>query len=63
MFILLAEKFLNCGWLRGAVFQVNLKYPHVEITVSLVTYEITTLAKEFEIMTKRLGNFVFTKLN
>ena len=30
--ILLHEKFLQCDWLRGVVFQLNLKYLHVKIT-------------------------------
>ena len=32
VFILLHEKFLQFDWLRAVVFQLNLKYPHVEIT-------------------------------
>ena len=30
--ILLHEKFLQFDWLRAMVFQLNLKYLHVEIT-------------------------------
>ena len=30
--ILLHEKFLQFDWLRGVVFQLNLKYLHVKIT-------------------------------
>ena len=30
--ILLNEKFLQFDWLRGVVFQLNLKYLHVKIT-------------------------------
>ena len=37
--ILLAEKFLESDWLRREVFQPNLKYPHVEITVAVKTEE------------------------
>ena len=33
--ILRAETFLKCDWLRQAVFQSNLKYLHVKITVSM----------------------------
>ena len=35
-FILLHEKFLQFDWLRAVVFQLNLKYLHVKITVSHV---------------------------
>ena len=35
--ILLHEKFLQFDWLRAVVFQLNLKYLHVKITVSIVT--------------------------
>ena len=35
--ILLPEKFLQYDWLRADVFQLNLKYLHVKITVSMVT--------------------------
>ena len=31
LFILLREKFLQYDWLRAVVFQLNLKYLHVEI--------------------------------
>ena len=34
--ILLYEKFLQFDWLRAVVFQLNLKYLHVKITVSMV---------------------------
>ena len=33
-FILLPEKFLQFDWLRADVFQLNLKYLHVKITVT-----------------------------
>ena len=36
MLILLHEKFLQFDWLRAVVFQLNLKYLHVKITVSHV---------------------------
>ena len=36
-FILLPEKFLPFDWLRADVFQLNLKYLHVKITVTMVT--------------------------
>ena len=36
-FILLPEKFLQFDWLRADVFQLNLKYLHVKITVTMVT--------------------------
>lgn len=39
--MLLAEKFLNCNRLNGALFQLNLKYQHVEIAVSIVTHKKT----------------------
>ena len=35
--ILLPEKFLQFDWLRPDVFQLNLKYLHVKITVTMVT--------------------------
>ena len=35
-FILLPENFLQIDWLRGEIFQLNLKYIHVKITVSMV---------------------------
>ena len=35
--ILLPEKFLQFDWLRADVFQLNLKYLHVKITVIMVT--------------------------
>ena len=34
-FILLPEKFLSFDWLRAEVFQLNLKYLHVKITVTI----------------------------
>ena len=34
---LLPEKFLPIDWLRAEVFQLNLKYLHVKITVAMVT--------------------------
>ena len=36
-FILLPEKFLPFDWLRAEIFQLNLKYLHVKITVTIVT--------------------------
>ena len=35
-FVLRAEKFLLFDWLRADVFQLNLKYLHVKITVIMV---------------------------
>ena len=35
--ILLPKKFLQFDWLRADVFQLNLKYLHVKITVTMVT--------------------------
>ena len=35
--ILLPQKFLPFDWLRAEVFQLNLKYLHVKITVTMVT--------------------------
>ena len=35
--ILLPEKFLPFDWLRAEVFQLNLKYLHVKMTVTMVT--------------------------
>ena len=35
--ILLNEKFLPFDWLRAEVFQLDLKYLHVKITVTMVT--------------------------
>ena len=37
LLILLPEKFLPFDWLRAEVFQLNLKYLHVKITVTMVT--------------------------
>ena len=36
IFILLPKKFLPFDWLRAEVFQLNLKYLHVKITVTMV---------------------------
>ena len=33
LFILLHEKFLQFDWLRAVVFQLNLKYLHVKISI------------------------------
>ena len=35
--MLLHEEFLQFDWLRAIVFQLNLKYLHVKITVSILT--------------------------
>ena len=35
--ILLPEKLLPFDWLSAVVFQLNLKYLHVKITVTIVT--------------------------
>ena len=32
LFVLQADKFLKCDWLRPVVFKPNLKYLHVKIT-------------------------------
>ena len=45
-----AKKFLKHDWLRQVVFQPNLKYLHVKITVSVVT-EMTVFS--FETMLER----------
>ena len=37
-FILLPEKFLQFDWLRAEVFQLNLKYLHVKITVTMTEF-------------------------
>ena len=37
VFILVPEKFLSFDWLRAEVFQLNLKYLHGKITVTVVT--------------------------
>ena len=37
MFILPPEKFLPFDWLRAEVFQLNLKYLHAKIIVTMVT--------------------------
>ena len=37
LIILQAKKFLQCDWLKRAVFNPNLKYLHVKITVSMAT--------------------------
>ena len=34
-FLLLQEKFLQFDWLKAVVFQLNLKYLHVKITILL----------------------------
>ena len=36
VFILLPEKFLQFDWLRADTFQLNLKYLHVKVTVTMV---------------------------
>ena len=36
--ILLPEKFVPFDWLRAEVFQLNLKYLDVKITVTMVTH-------------------------
>ena len=36
-FILLPEKFLPFDWVRAEVFQLNSKYLHVKITITVVT--------------------------
>ena len=35
--ILLSKKFLPFDWLRAEVFQLNFKYLHVKLTVTMVT--------------------------
>ena len=47
VFILLYEKFLQFDWLRAAVFQLNLKYLHVKITVSMVTKITKQIQKQW----------------
>ena len=57
-FILLPEKFLPFDWLRAEVFQLNLKYLHVRIIVTMVTqnhqinssHELRKWLKDFEIL-------------
>ena len=46
-FILLYEKFLQFDWLRAVVFQLNLKYLHVKITVSMVTKITKQIQKQW----------------
>ena len=53
-FILPNEKFLQFDWLRAVVFQLNLKYLHVKITVSMVT-KITKQIKKT--MAERFPDF------
>ena len=53
--ILLPEKFLQFDWLGADVFQLNLKYLHVKITVTMVTpnhhiissHELRKMAERF----------------
>ena len=47
MIILLYEKFLKFDWLRAVVFQLNLKYLHVKITVSMVTKITKQIQKQW----------------
>ena len=37
LYILLPGKFLQFDWLRADVFQLNLKYLHVKVAVTMVT--------------------------
>ena len=37
LFILLPGKFMQFDWLRVDAFQLNLRYLHVKITVTMVT--------------------------
>ena len=53
VFILLAEELLKCDWLRRSVFQPNLKYLHVKITVSITTKITTLTTVDFETMAER----------
>ena len=46
-FILLHEKFQQFHWLRAVVFQLNLKYLHVKITVSMVTKITKQIKKQW----------------
>ena len=41
MIIPLHDKFLQFDWLRAVVFQLNLKYLHVKITVSMALQKIS----------------------
>ena len=45
--ILLYEKFLQFDWLRAVVFQLNLKYLHVKITVFMVTKITKQIQKQW----------------
>ena len=45
--ILLHEKFQQFDWLRAVVFQLNLKYLHVKITVSMVTKITKQIKKQW----------------
>ena len=47
MFILLYEKFLQFDRLRAVVFQLNLKYLHVKITVSMLTKITKQIQKQW----------------
>ena len=43
--ILLPKKFLSFDWLRAEVFQLNLKYLHVKLTVTMVTQNHQIIGK------------------
>ena len=45
--LLLYEKFLQFNWLRAVIFQLNLKYLRVKITVSMVTKITTQIKKQW----------------
>ena len=42
--ILLHVKFLQFDWLRAVVFQLNLKYLHVKVAVSMALQKISHVA-------------------
>ena len=56
--MLLPEKFLQFGWQRAAVFQLNFKHLHIKITVTTVT-KIKKLYRHasYEKMAERFPDF------
>ena len=54
--LLLPEKFLQFDWLRADVFQLNLKYLHVEITGTIVTQNSSHEFRENGGKISRFGN-------
>ena len=64
--ILLPEKFLSFDWLRAEVFQLNLKYLHVKIKVTMVTpnHQVTKSSRRtsYAKMAERFRDFEISRL-